>query len=997
MLPSNQNSIPPITLHKVLKNAKKIIPPPENCQYSSDVFSKLENSFFSIIHINCRSLKKNLPSILQFLSTINYSPSVIALTETWLVQGDTYLLAIPNYVLVSSPRKNRQGGGVGFYVSTDYLYIVRESFTISNDLIETVSIEILLKQVCNIILTCVYRPPATNVDTFNIEFDSLLSKINPGNKSHLVVGDYNINLLKVNDHAPTNAFYNITVSHCLTPTVTKPTRITDYTATLIDNIFINTLKYVYKSTIFYEDISDHCPILLELSNSQNYITKSSSYVYRSFDPPAIKIFEDSLAAYNWLDFNVKCTLCTDSNVLYNQFHAIFMDKYNNAFPEKVTKLTKSQIRSPPWMSNHLIKCCKKKAHLLRLCRQHATLQSKTTFTQYRSVLKKAIKTAEKMYYSRAFLENSNNSKKTWSIINNILAAEKCKSRQIIISDLSGGVYDNFETAQNFNNYFSTLGPKLAAAIPTAHIPFDHYLPNILSSAIFEPSSPAEINNIIHDLKQTKGVGIDGIATKILKAASEYIASPLSKLMNNCIKNGVFPDSLKIANVIPVFKSGERDVLSNYRPISILPCISKVFEKIISKRLTDYFNTIGIPSKNQFGFQKNSSTFMAIASVMEEISASVDSKTFSIGVFIDLAKAFDTVDHSILLRKLYLYGIRGTHFDLLKSYLSNRWQFVTVGETTSTLLPVQCGVPQGSILGPLLFLIYADDVQYCSKLLKFIMFADDTNTFLSSPNYCNLFTTLNVELDHLSSWFKANKLSLNIKKTHYIIFGNKSKYKSANYSLKMDGITLEQVESTKFLGVKIDAKLNWKCHINDLILKISRNSAVIYKIRYKINSATTLLLYDTLILPHISYCSVIWAAGSNNSKLHKILIVQKRVLRLVSYAHRMSHSRPIFKKLRRLTIFDIYKLQLATFMYSNIHGLSRNIFQDPFQTNFHFHSVTTRSSSNIHIPFARTNIRKNTLSIAGPSLWNTIPVYIKSSLSLLSFKLSFKNWLFCDYL
>ena len=255
-----------------------------------------------------------------------------------------------------------------------------------------------------------------------------------------------------------------------------------------------------------------------------------------------------MAEFDWSDFNAKCLLNTDTNNLYNQFHTIVIDRYNNALPEKLIRLTRSQICSPPWMSDQLIKCCKKKSLLLRLYRKQATLQSKTKFIEYRNVLRKAIKTAEKMYYSNIFLKNSNNLKKTWEIINNILSAEKCKSRQVVISDLNGGVYENIQTANNFNCHFKDIGPKLAADIPAAAFVFHHYLPNLSSSAVFEPSTPSEVSRIIQDLKQTKSIGYDGIATFVLKASSEYIANPLSNLANNCISNGVFPDSLKIANV-----------------------------------------------------------------------------------------------------------------------------------------------------------------------------------------------------------------------------------------------------------------------------------------------------------------------------------------------------------------------------------------------------------------------------------------------------------------
>jgi len=219
-------------------------------------------------------------------------------------------------------------------------------------------------------------------------------------------------------------------------------------------------------------------------------------------------------------------------------------------------------------------------------------------------------------------------------------------------------------------------------------------------------------------------GYDGISGHVFKNVSMEISIPLSYLINNSLINGTFPSALKEAKIIPIFKAGDKSQCSNYRPISILPFFSKIFEKIIYKRLKSYLNTINIPSKNQFGFQEKCSTYMALANAYEHLTDAADNKLYSIGVFIDLCKAFDTVDHDILLSKLRAYGVRGKPLDLLTSYLSNHLQRVSDNNVLSDPLQISCGVPQGSILGPLLFLVYVDDMQYCSTLLKLFLFADD---------------------------------------------------------------------------------------------------------------------------------------------------------------------------------------------------------------------------------------------------------------------------------
>jgi len=214
---------------------------------------------------------------------------------------------------------------------------------------------------------------------------------------------------------------------------------------------------------------------------------------------------------------------------------------------------------------------------------------------------------------------------------------------------------------------------------------------------------------------------------------------------------VFPDALKISKVLPIFKSGELTALTNYCPISIMPSFFKIFKKLILLCLKAYFIKIGVPSKNQYGFQQKTSTYMAIVNVTEEITKSIDSKCFSIGVFIDLAKAFDTVNHSILLLKLSNYRLRGTPLNLINSYLTSKMQYVAIKEAQSSVLPIECGIPQGSILGPLFFLIFIDDIQSSSKYLNFMLFAYDTNVFLSSPKFLLLVQSINNELALLSDW------------------------------------------------------------------------------------------------------------------------------------------------------------------------------------------------------------------------------------------------------
>ena len=293
-----------------------------------------------------------------------------------------------------------------------------------------------------------------------------------------------------------------------------------------------------------------------------------------------------------------------------------------------------------------------------------------------------------------------------------------------------------------------------------------------------------------------------MSTYLLKSIDEQVSTPISILINKSLETGVFPDSLKLAKVIPIYKAKTRENLSNYRPISLLPSISKLLEKIVHKRLYFFLELNKILFDNQFGFRQKHSTIDAVTKFVTETCTSLDNNESTLAVYLDLSKAFDTIDHTILLNKLEFYGIRGQALDWFSSYLYQRKQFVHYMGNDSHVETIKCGVPQGSVLGPLLFIIYTNDLPGCLNLTKSILFADDTTIYLSSNNISYLYTTMNGELLKPTDWFRANKLSLNISKTNYILFTYQNRQVVTNIDLQLSDISIERTKYTKFLGIYI---------------------------------------------------------------------------------------------------------------------------------------------------------------------------------------------------
>jgi retron-type reverse transcriptase len=373
-------------------------------------------------------------------------------------------------------------------------------------------------------------------------------------------------------------------------------------------------------------------------------------------------------------------------------------------------------------------------------------------------------------------ENKSNMKATWKILNSIINRKNTKPKINSIFKLDGRVTsDAFEISNQFCNYFSNIGPSLARKIPTSLVPVKSFLSGQFSDTVFlQPVSENEIKNITKAFSSEKAAGYDNISMSIVKLTINYISRPLTHIVNLSLSQGFVPDEMKIAQVIPLYKAEDKSFVKNYRPISILPVFSKILEKVFYNRILNYLNKNEILYANQYGFRKGHLTASALLDLYDKISEAIDKREVAVGVFLDLSKAFDTVNHNILFEKLEYYGVRGIALSWIKSYFSNWKQFVQFNNSSSTSKNITCGVPQGSILGPLLFLIYINDICNVSTLTKLILFADDTSLFFSHRDPVYLVNMINQELEKFSIWLRTNRLSLNLDKTKFMIFKPRQK-------------------------------------------------------------------------------------------------------------------------------------------------------------------------------------------------------------------------------
>ena len=906
-------------------------------------------NYFTILDINIQSINAKFDSFVTFLnglSDANIYFSAICIQETWLkTPTNLNCFSIPNYKMFTLQPTCTSHGGLIIYVHERFqvkeLDIYKKSSLWEGQFLELSGGGLTNRlKLCNI-----YRPPRDrndDIDSFLFELTPILSAVTSSTGDCLIAGDFNLDLLKIDSRSTYSKYLELMYCFSLKPTVTLPTRLSRRNATLIDHIFCKSSSSNISGGIIISNISDHLMPFLCLDITKEYSTPPKTIAFQPSDAHSINAF---LSAIDEIDFteHIPQNIDANANHSFDIFKKLIDDCINKHIPYRTVKFKRYKHKIRPWITAGILISIKKRdkmyKHLKDINPNSVGYDTcKRNLQTYNTIIKKLLRNAKFSYYNTMFLKYKNDSRKSWKLINTLIGNSTSKDRITNIFTVNGvDVSNESVIAENFNSFFSEIGKRQADSIPTfPNNHFARYLNNpVTSEFVFQTINVNDVLKVLSSFKPKSSAGDDNLSLKVLKLLKHKLASPLATLINQSLHQGLFPEALKLAKVIPLFKKGDASCFNNYRPISLLLSVSKIYEKIVHNQLLSYFNVHKLFFDNQYGFRPLHSTESASLELVDRIFSLLDEDKIPFAIFMDLSKAFDTLNHDILLHKLTYYGVNHNQLSWFESYLSNRKQYVSFNNSKSSISQTQLGVPQGSILGPLLFLIYVNDAATVSPLFKCILYADDT-TLISTFCSASPAQLLSDELNNVFLWLCSNKLSLNVAKTKYMVFHSPNKPPPDFPDLYINESILERVNQFNFLGINFTSTLSWKNHQSQICKKLSRAVGILKRLKNMVPSTVLLNIYNSLFLSHISHSVLVW--GHKSDRIFKL---QKKAIRLVFKCKYNAHTSAIFKRNKLLKFEDVYKNAAAKFYYKYSNNLLPTYFDNMFDDVPVTHNYNTR--------------------------------------------------------
>ena len=802
----------------------------------------------------------------------------------------------------------------------------------------------------------IYRSPNTSFGVFLEKISIFMEKIYSPQHRYVLCGDLNVDLLPGCRDRNGGPLKNLLLEFNIKQTVFIPTRITNNSETCIDNIFTDIDGCV--SAVFDNEISDHTYQILDLKLIKNNVQDTAMELKRKYSAGKINLFKQELSRVNWFDGSDSLNNINNINEQLKNFLDKFFTIFNYAFPTQYYK-NRPQNKKTSWISRETRELSKMVREMAAINKRINNTSYKIKYLALRKYYRDKIKKEKRSFNDRRISNSKNINKTTWTIINQSRGKKNNHKIINIVDPFSQNgriISDKKELSETFNTYFiKGIGhtePKREG------FNFGH---QVSRSFFLFPTTPQEICKVIRTICNKRSHGVDDVPGTIIVETADVLASPLSVLINNGFLQGVYPKVFKESRVIPIYKGkGDSNSMNNYRPVAIQCHFAKIFEYCFNQRLSGYLEKFNLLTEHQNGFRGDHSTQTALGTALDHIYQALNDKQHVMGIFFDMSKAFDTVDHDLLLRKLDWVGVRGPALSWVRSYLVDRSQRVEMDGVRSDSQNIKTGTPQGSCLSPTLFNVFINDLPLSLSSKGYpVLYADDSNVIVKGSGIAEIAEKSNAAAQAMTTWCDLNGLNLNTKKSLAVEFAPKNK--TINYSvlIKTEDRSIENFDSTKFLGVHLDQKLTWSIHISSLLSKLSSYSFLIRSIRDTVSMDTLRLLYFGLVQSTISYGIIYWGNAHDSSA---VFIAQKKIIRNMVKASPLCSCKEYFHSLNLMTLVSLYIYSVVIYITKHEHTLPR-------RGDIHGHD--TRHRNEYHLPFSRLTVGQQHPSYIGRKILNKL--------------------------
>ena len=935
---------------------------------------------FNLLHMNIRSIKQNFDDLLSLLESYecNYCDIVI-LSECWKVHCPENF-NIPGYTSHYNFADINKNDGLFVFVKSSII----SSFSDLKFELSGISMCRISFEHNNVFyaVNALYRPPSTNVGLFLRDINQYFLETRH-TQIEIFVGDININL---NENSDVTAEYVALLGqHGFVSCINDATRCEGNSNSCIDHIFLKRKlkldKMKFQSYVIHASLTDHFPIMLNISNtSDSKLTEIGKKGERIVSFVDRERLDGLLTSEGW----ERVLSCEDPNRATTDFVDSFLNYVGLSTETKSHVCCYKKIK--PWITEGIITAIKHRDKLKRNLIKKFRQEQEQVYRDYRNMLKKLINKTKNDYYRDQINKNGKNTKKIYQIIKSATneTSGGRDSKIEIVKENGDPLSNDRDMADYCNEFFIGIGEQMAREIKKTNIPMNMKFNNI-KSLYLKPVTENEVLKYISSLKNSASPGEDGIGSELIKNIHLHILKPLAHIINLIFRTGIVPEYFKTSIVVPIYKSGDKNQITNYRPISLINNFSKILEKALKERLINFLNSCNILSDKQYAFLENMSTNDAMCQLVTEITNQLNEGRKAMAVFLDLAKAFDTVPHHILLEILSRYGVRGPVLSVFESYLKDRHQRVRVNGIVSDAQTITMGIPQGTVLGPILFLIYINpllkEIDIRGSLLAY---ADDTVMVFSGDTWEGVKCLAESGLERVKNWFDYYRLSLNLNKTKFISFSQTEKNRPTFNSLEVGDSLILGTDTIKYLGITIDCHLKWKDHVARIVHGLKRLIHKFYILREILNEKLLISVYKALVESVIRYGILVWG-GMYKASLQCLNVLQNYILKIIFKKPKLFHTALLYSE-NILNVRCLYILTVSRFMIKSTNKSHIS------------HSLSTRNkqAGNLSIPKNKTTLNLKSIIYLGPKIYNALPHNLRCLKANKIFNRKCSDYIFSNY-